>query len=144
MLKLTPVLAWLEASALADWVGGPIYPLISAMHILSICFLIAPVVLADLRIVRFKVIDDWVVQLSRIAVLGFGAAAITGVLLFAVQATRYTENPAVLIKFALILLAGTNAALFASFKTMRPMTASLSICLWLAVLLAGRWIAFAD
>ncbi|GFE66811.1 hypothetical protein [Litoreibacter roseus] len=143
MLELTPVLAWLEASALADWVGGPIYPLISAMHILSISFLIAPIILADLRVMRLKRTDDAVVKLSRIALLGFGAAATTGVLLFAVQATRYAENPAVLIKFALILLAGANAALFAAFKSMRPVTASLSICLWCAGLVAGRWIAFA-
>lgn len=144
MLGLTPLLARLEASALADWVGGPIYPLISALHILSISFLIAPIVLADLRVLRLKEMDDAGVQLSRIAVLGFIAAATTGVLLFAVQATRYAENPAVLIKFALILLAGANAALFAWFKSMRLMTTSLSICLWCAVLVAGRWIAFAQ
>lgn len=144
MLGLKPVLAWLEASALADWVGGPIYPLVSAMHILSISFLIAPIILADLQVLRLKDIDESAMRLGRIALLGFGAAATTGVLLFAVQATRYAENPSVLIKFALILLAGANAALFAAFKSMRPVTASLSICLWCAVLVAGRWIAFAE
>ncbi len=144
MLGLTPLLARLEASALADWVGGPIYPLISALHILSISFLIAPVVLADLRVLMLKGIDDGAVRLSRIAFLGFGAAATTGVLLFSVQATRYAENPAVLIKFALILLAGANAALFVLFNSIRPFNASLSIVIWCSVVVAGRWIAFAE
>ncbi|MEO1178428.1 MAG: hypothetical protein AAFV87_15070, partial [Pseudomonadota bacterium] len=76
---LTPVLAWLEASALADWVGGPAYPLISALHILAISFLIAPVILADVRVLRIRELDDYSGRLSRIAIFGFGAAArITG------------------------------------------------------------------
>ncbi|MDX8349106.1 hypothetical protein SLH49_14060 [Cognatiyoonia sp. IB215446] len=104
----------------------------------------APVVLADLRVLTLKEIDDRVAQLSRIAVLGFGAAATTGTLLFTVQATSYSENPAVLIKFALILLAVANAALFASFNSKRSVTASLYICIWVAVLVAGRWVAFAE
>jgi len=141
---LTPVLAWLEASALADWVGGPAYPLISALHILAISFLIAPVILADVRVLRIRELDDYSRRLSRIAIFGFGAAATTGLLLLSVQATRYAENPAILAKFALLGLAGANAALFALITGARRVSAALSICVWCSVLFAGRWVAFAQ
>jgi len=141
--RLTKALAWLEGSDLADWVGGPVYPLISALHILAIAFLIAPVILADIRILRLNGMDDITRQLIRVSLLGFGAAATTGALLFTVQATRYVENPAAGAKFALLLLAGANAGLFALVKRTRRLAAALSIALWCLVLLAGRWIAFA-
>lgn len=141
---LTTVLARLEASVLADWVGGPIYPLISALHIFAIAFLIAPVILADLRVLRFGGMDDTAEDLSRIALYEFCGAVATGVLLFSVQATRYFENPALVAKFAVLVLAGTNAAVFKLIRGARRVAAALSIGLWCAVLLAGRWIAFAD
>ncbi|MGB0695906.1 MAG: hypothetical protein ACPGOY_09670 [Rhodospirillaceae bacterium] len=144
MFGLTSVLSAIETSALADLVGGPVYPFISALHILAISFLIAPVILADLRILRVKEVDGFAKSLLRIALIGFGAAVATGILLFSVQATRYAENPAVMIKFFLLALAGANAALFAALKRVRLVSAALSIGLWCAVLLAGRWIAFAD
>ena len=143
MLWLKSALERLEASALADWVGGPIYPLVSALHILAIAFLVAPVILADLRVLRLKEMDYVASSLSRVTLIGFGAAVVTGFLLLSVQATRYAENPALLTKFALLVLAAANAALFILFKGIRRVTAAVSIGLWCAALLAGRWIAFA-
>ncbi|MEL6377574.1 MAG: hypothetical protein AAFQ04_10325 [Pseudomonadota bacterium] len=143
MLWLTSAFAALETSAVADWVGGPIYPVISALHILAISFLIAPVILVDLRVLRMKEVDSAAKGLLRVALIGFGTAVVTGFLLFSVQATRYAENPAVLIKFFLLALAGANAALFAFVEGARPVSVALSIGLWCGVLFAGRWIAFA-
>ncbi|MBO6756404.1 MAG: hypothetical protein JJ902_08765 [Roseibium sp.] len=143
MLWLTGVLGSFEASPLADWVGGPIYPLVSALHILAIGFLVAPVILADLRVLRRGQVDATSIDLSRVALIGFCAAVATGVLLFSVQATRYAVNPAVLIKFSLLAIAGANAALFYLISRIRRATAALSIGIWCAVLIAGRWIAFA-
>ena len=143
MFELTPVLAALETSAEADWVGGPIYPLISAMHILSFAFVIVPVLLADLRVVRTGSADDQVGLLTRIALFAFAGAALTGVLLLSVQATRYAENPMIYWKFGLLFLAGVNALLFLRLQRFQRTIATASALILCGVLLSGRWIAFA-
>ena len=142
MPGLGELLIWLQTSKLADVVGGPLYPLFSAAHILSFAFLIVPVMLADLRVLRTGGVDGTSVALSRIALLGFCVAALTGFLLFMVQAVRYAGNPAMTVKLSLILLAGLNAAAFYGLKERRRVMAALSIGFWAAILLAGRWIAF--
>lgn len=143
MLELTPILQALETSALADWVGGPIYPLISALHILAFAFVIVPVLMADACVLKTGDADAQVTHLSQVALSAFVAAALTGVLLLSVQATRYAENPAIYWKFGLLGLAGVNAALFLQLQSARRLFATGSIVIWCGVLLSGRWIAFA-
>lgn len=143
MFELTPLLTALETSALADWVGGPIYPLISALHILALAFVIAPVLMADVRILKTGVIDDQVARLTRTVLLAFAAAALTGVLLLSVQATRYAENVAMYWKFGLLAVAGANALLFYRFERFCKILAAASALVWFGILLSGRWIAFA-
>lgn len=95
MFELAPMLQALETSALADWVGGPIYPLISALHILAFAFVLVPVLTADVRVLTIGDADAQVFRLSRVALFAFATAALTGILLLSVQATRYAENPAI-------------------------------------------------
>lgn len=142
MFELTPVLAALETSALADWVGGPIYPVISALHILAFAFVLVPVLMADVRVLKIGTADGQVARLSRIALFAFAGAALTGVLLLSVQATRYAENPAIYWKFGLLALAGANAFLFYGLQNHQKIIAVVSILIWCGVLLSGRWIAF--
>lgn len=143
MLELTPVLAALETSTLADWVGGPAYPMISALHIFSFAFVIVPVLMADVRVLKMDAADDQVSRLSRTALLAFTGATVTGLLLLSVQATRYAENPAIYWKFAFLALAGVNASLFHWLQKGHRMFAFVSVFVWCGVLLSGRWIAFA-
>ncbi|MEL6099871.1 MAG: hypothetical protein AAFR68_01005 [Pseudomonadota bacterium] len=49
----------------------------------------------------------------------FGAAATKGLPLFSVQTTRYDDNPAVVTKLAMLLLADANVSLFAPIKGSR-------------------------
>lgn len=79
---------------------------------------------------------------ARLALLGFGAAAVTGGLLFAVQPLEYAKNRAFAIKIALLAAAGVNAVLFRILPGLRRAAAILSATLWLGVLCAARWIAF--
>ncbi|WP_299605215.1 hypothetical protein [uncultured Tateyamaria sp.] len=142
MFELTPALAALETSPLADWVGGPIYPLISALHILAFAFVLVPVLVADARILKIGAVDDEVSRLSHTALLAFGGAALTGSLLLSVQATRYAENPAIYWKFGLLALAGANAFLIYWLQKAQKVIAAVSALIWCGVLLSGRWIAF--
>ncbi|WP_227272637.1 hypothetical protein [Roseobacter weihaiensis] len=142
MFELTSVLAALETSTLADWVGGPIYPMISALHILAFAFVIVPVLMADVRVLKIGAADDQVSRMSRIAVFAFAGAAFTGFLLLSVQATRYAENPAIYWKFGLLALAAANAFLFYRLEKGQRIIAVVSVFAWCGVLLSGRWIAF--
>ena len=143
MFELTDILTALEISRLANWVGGPIYPIISALHILAFGFVIAPVLLADIRVLRIGHVDERVTWLSRIALVGFAGAAVTGTLLFSVQATRYAENPALYWKLGFLGIGGLNALCFYLFSRLRRVLAIISAVVWCGVLFSGRWIAFA-
>jgi hypothetical protein len=86
----------------------------------------------------------------------FGIAVVTGVLMFMVNAVTYHRNTAFWLKMATMVLAGINMLVF-ELGTMKsapswdknaipPMGArvagALSIVLWLAVIVFGRWIGF--
>jgi uncharacterized membrane protein len=150
-------LAALENSALAAFVGetAGAYPFVSALHILGIALLIGPIVLVDLRLMgllRASLSPMATTLLVRTAMIGFAIAIVTGVALFSVQALKYAHNPIFQMKLALIVLAGANAlALRLSGRGIaseletprRRIFGAASLLLWLGVLFAGRWIAFA-
>jgi uncharacterized membrane protein len=87
---------------------------------------------------------------------GFVIQVVTGVLLFASEATKMYDNRAFQIKMLLIVLAGVNAFVFHSLAyksvgkwendAVAPFAArfagTFSILLWFAIVAAGRWIAY--
>jgi hypothetical protein len=88
------------------------------------------------------------------AAWAFVFATVTGLAMFITRASAHVQNPAFQIKLALLLLAGVNIALF-HFRALPAMlrdsrgdaapalarvSAGLSLLLWCAVMLAGRWV----
>ena len=75
-------------------------------------------------------------------------AALAGALLFVSDASQVAANPAFRVKLVLILMALTNAVVFHARDSLRRhdriarWQAGLSIALWLAVITAGRMIAY--
>ena len=147
------MLVWLEQSALARALKTSfvVYPLVNAAHIAAIGTLFAAVLLMDLRILgRFQTIpaEPFVALLRRVALTAFIFAVATGVLMFSIRATEYAATGVFLAKMALILLAGLNFLLFVRIETRDPAApalqglAVLSILLWTAVLVCGRFIGF--
>ncbi|MBZ9890999.1 hypothetical protein EN925_33240 [Mesorhizobium sp. M7A.F.Ca.US.006.04.2.1] len=148
-------LAGIEHLALARWLKASFiaYPIVNALHIMSIGALLTSVVLMDLRICgAFRSLPQaaFVALLRRIALSAFAGALVTGSLLFSVKAGTYAAMPVFLAKMALILLAGVN---FLAFMRFRRATggdapaggialAVLSMLLWTSVLFAGRFIGF--
>lgn len=150
-------------AALGRWPGavllqqnGTLYLLVNASHILGIALLVGGILSLDLRLMGFfRLVPVAVVApfLSRIAAGGLGLAILTGVWLFTVRPVEYAGNAAFLWKLGLLLLALVNvAAQHRSAGYARAMAgvispavrvrAFASAVLWLAVLLAGRWIGF--
>lgn len=129
------------------------YPVVNALHIMSIGALWTSVLLMDLRVLgAFANVEQaaLVRLLRRVAITGFCGALLTGPLMFAVRASEYAAMPVFLAKMALMLLAALNFVLFQWLAGRRKpgadgplrLLAGVSIALWTGVLLAGRFIGF--
>jgi hypothetical protein len=154
-----PLVEWL-----GSWPGavllqrsGTAYLLVNAAHIASIGLLIGGILPLDLRLagllrgVPLAVIGPF---LSRSAATGIALAVATGLWLFTVKPREYLENEAFLWKMALLVLALINIAVQHRNRHYRlaleggavhfsvRLIAGCSAVLWLAVLVAGRWIGF--
>lgn len=145
-----PVAAALRRSA---W----LYVLANTTHILGIGLILGAALPMDLRILgAFPRVPMAVTVpfLSRVAATGVALAVATGGLLFSVNPVAYLDNPAfraklVLILGALLVIAAQhrNPAFRAALDggKVAPsvrVAAGLSLALWLAILLAGRWVGF--
>ncbi|MEY3667165.1 MAG: hypothetical protein RL572_705 [Pseudomonadota bacterium] len=149
----------LESHPLAGEIGATaLFPLMESLHVLSICVLLGAIVMVDLRVLGLAAlrypVRIMVGELVPWAAWAFLAANITGLAMFITRASAHVQNPAFQIKMALLLLAGLNIALFhfRAFPAMIPgekeggtalmarLTAGLSLLLWCAVMLAGRWV----
>ena len=148
---MTPEFAAL--SAYGDWIRGSLwaYPALEAVHIASIATLFGSLLVLELRLFGLGAALA-VKPLARLAlsvsVFGFGAAAVSGLLLFAADAADLLLNPAFRLKMLLLMLAGTNAAVFHAFGGLNAhgiqarLQAGLSLLIWLAIIVCGRMIAY--
>lgn len=146
---------WSGAALLQE--SGTAYLLVNAAHILGVGLLAGAILPLDLRLMGlFRSVPIAVVGpfLSRAAGAGVVLALVTGLWLFTVKPAEYVGNAAFLAKLAVLALALGNVALQ---HASRPFQAALrggavtlrvrihaaaSAVLWLAALVAGRWIGF--
>jgi hypothetical protein len=155
---------WLEAlegSALgAAMRSSPwLYPAAEIVHLLGLATLVGCAAAFDLRLLgvsRYLPARATARHLLRCARAGFGAAAVSGFLLFSADATEVAANPAFRWKLALITVAGLNALRFhlgpfrgaEHWDLERPapagarMAAAVSLAAWAGVVTAGRLIAY--
>ena len=139
-----PGASWLQQSATA-------YLFVNAAHILGVAVLLGAILPLDLRLLGFfrrfpiEVLRPFLV---RCAATGVGLAVLTGAWLFSVKPDEYLANPAFRWKLLLLTLALANVGLqhrspdFTHRSSAVRVRAGLSLCLWLSVLVAGRWIGF--
>lgn len=128
------------------------YPIVSALHILSLAMLVTSAVLMDARVLgagRSVPLNAAIEVLRPIAIGALCVALVTGALLFSVRPGEYVSNPVFLTKLALIGLALANAGFFVFGRrhlvpetAMTRISAIASILLWISALFAGRAIAF--
>jgi hypothetical protein len=141
-----PGAAWLQQS-------GTAYLFVNAAHILGIGILLGGILPLDLRLLglfRRYPLDVIVPFLTRSAATGLALAVVTGLWLFSVKPAEYLANEAFLWKAALLAIALVNVAVQHRVVMRRGIqlgratriSAGLSLCLWLSVLVAGRWIGF--
>lgn len=147
----------LALALLGNVPGSP--PILQTLHILSIVAIMASALMIDLRILGLAIasqeIHEMAQRLRYWALAGVLGVFSSGVWFVLARPSRYFNNPVFQIKFALLL-----PALLCSFWIFRialrkpsfwgeniwrgRVLAATSALLWISVVLAGRWIAYAE
>lgn len=157
---MSSLFEWLEqtgpATAIAE--GAYAFPLIEALHVVGLALVLGSIATFDLKILGWAGRSRTAASLFRDVLpwtwIGFAIAVLTGLAMFASSATTYAENKVFLVKLGLLVLAGANVAFF-HFHPQRKViaaeqavpgllraSAALSLTLWIAIVVLGRWIAF--
>lgn len=133
-----------------------VYPLVNALHVLSVGAVVTMVILMDLRILGLagsSLRREPFLHLMRKAIaIVLPVAVLSGLTLFSVRAQEYATNSAFQAKMALLALAGLNLWLFGRLASSvgedSPVPAAakalagVSMAVWVAILVAGRFIGF--
>jgi hypothetical protein len=148
----------MEKALMPTWVGIPwiashpiAYPALEVLHITGIALLLGSLVVLELRV--WGCAPELPVQaLARLALAitlcGFALVLCSGLLMFAARPAELLTNRAFLIKMGLLGMAAFNAAMFHSRQGLLKRDAFsrfqtvLSLGLWLAAIICGRWIAY--
>lgn len=149
-----------ESSALATTIRTDryLYPAVQCVHLLGLAVLVGAATALDVRLLgaaRQLSVRRLARYLLPLVWAGFTVAALSGLLLFATNATGYAGNPLMRSKLGLIAAAGVNAAAFHRWPYRRVSTwdtgqvptaarcaAACSLLVWGAVVVCGRLIAY--
>lgn len=153
---------WLEESSLATLIRQSLwlYPVLEIIHIMGIVLLAGGALMFDLRLLGFsKVLPANVLarHLLKWSVRGLVLVVPSGLLLFITNAGTLARDPVFVLKIALLLVAGANAAVFryTSFQSLKlgegdsfysagyaKITAIISMVVWISVIACGRLLAY--
>jgi hypothetical protein len=157
------ILDSIQGSALANWMRytNGAMPLVEATHVLAAVLLFGTVLIVDLRLLTLVDSSRAFTRVSRetlrLTWLAFAVSVITGSLMFTTSPQTYFYNVAFELKALALVGAGLNMALFQLLTSRNatvwdenrqpPPNAArvagvVSILLWAAVVLLGRWIGF--
>ncbi len=152
---------WLGGTWLTALVAGHfwIVPALQTVHILSVAVVLSGVLLINLRVVGIvergqptaAVLDRFL----RPVAIALAVLAVTGFLLIAGEPTRAIFRIVFWTKMALIIAAtaltwshrqafATGTGTLTSGTPARKAVALLALLFWLAVIVAGRWIAYVE
>lgn len=160
-MNLPQIVSAIQESSVGEWMRYTrrAMPLIEATHVLAAITVFGTVMVVDLRLMGLAHARRAFERVSRdmlpITWGAFCIALITGALMFTTSAQTYFANPAFRVKMLALLAAGLNMAVF-QLVTLRgrpdlgggksPPAARvaglISLLLWAAVVLLGRWIGF--
>jgi hypothetical protein len=144
-----------EASALGAAARGTVwlYPVANLLHVLGACLLLGAVAVFDVAVLRR---NQAALAIGRVALpiaaAGLVLQLLTGLVLFAAEATTMAYNPAFLAKIAALVVGIANLALFhRRYGTAMRLgeipqgagtLAVVSLGAWTVAVLAGRGIAY--
>jgi hypothetical protein len=153
---------WLQNTSIGTQIRESIlvFPILEGTHLLGLAFMMAPVMMYDLRLMGVLWKKDPVTkvkwQFLPITFVGFFIMITTGALLFWSEPVKCYNSPYFRVKVICLILAGLNALVFHSTidrtakewdTTMPPpsrarLAGILSLTIWTAVIFAGRYTAY--
>jgi uncharacterized membrane protein len=161
-VDIASLLTWLQETGLATGIRDSLYlfPLIESAHVIGLALVFGTIAVIDLRLLgaasagrSFRRMSSEIMKWTWAA---FALTALTGVLMFITNATTYFHNTYFRVKIALLVLAAINVVAFelTAGRTVREWdqapaapragrtVATVSLVLWIAVIVAGRMIGF--
>ena len=155
-------LATIESSGIGEWMRTSLkaMPVVESIHVLTAALVFGTILIVDLRLLgfpdtrrSFQRVEN---ELLKITWVAFSISVITGLLMFAPNATTYYRNLAFGLKMLALLGAGVNMAIFehvtkktvAAWDKDQPtpqaarVAGALSIVIWVCVMFFARWIGF--
>ena len=147
----------LALALLGNVPGSP--PILQTIHLLSIVAIMASALMIDLRILGLAIpsqeIQEMAQRLRHWTLVGVIGVFSSGVWFVLARPNRYFNNPVFQIKFALLVpallcsycifrIAIRKPDFWATHPWRGKLLAAVSLLLWVGVVLAGRWIAYAE
>jgi hypothetical protein len=136
------------------------YPVLLIIHVISIALFGGAVAMGNLRVLGIAMknvpVSQVIGQLRAWKWIGFAFLLVTGTFLAISDPMEYYDNPMFWISFGLLIIAAVNAAIF-RYGIYRSVAAwdegtdapagarrwaTVSLVLWIALVFAGRGIAF--
>lgn len=153
-MDLLPLFQQLEATTVGRVVRESLwmFPVIECVHLLALALLGGAVLLVDLRLLGFGLVNQPVDLLARKAdpwlLAAWMVIIATGIPMFLSEATKCYYSPPFFYKIGLLVIASVYTFTYRRRVTRElaygraPLTACASLALWFGVGFAGRWIAF--
>jgi hypothetical protein len=143
---------WIETNSLSIAIreGALYYPILGALHLLGIAWFGGMVLMGDLSVLGLAMAHEpatevWS-QFRRWKWLGFVLMLISGGLLWWAEPVVCYKSISFRVKLALLALVGINALVFRKRLAVKSRGARfgayVSLLLWVALVFAGRGIAF--
>ena len=146
------MLVWIENTSLALWVSTSLwaYPVLLSAHITGLAVIVGIIAMRDFHLLGFinGVTEANFLELKKLAYCGFLINGISGIMLFASQASYLSTNLPFLVKLFFI---GSGMLLASKIykkiekntgRTSTKILAILSLFSWFGAITAGRLIAY--
>lgn len=157
------LLQWLHDTQLSTAMRESIWaePLVETIHVLTLTLFLGFAVLLDLRLLgvcmRRRKVSEVLAQLNPFLFVGFAIMVVSGLLLFTGDPPAFWGTIFFKVKMIFLIVAGLNVLIFnatigrkvaewdLALKTPQAakVAAIVSIVLWVAIVAAGRAIAYA-
>jgi hypothetical protein len=129
-------------------------PIVQTVHLLSIAVVMGSIVMVNLKVLGVALPNQNAGEMMRRLIPWTWWALLllllSGLVFVIARPRRYLVNPVFGIKFALLGIAVVCTLVLqrlhrqSTSSVTIKLFAALSLCAWLGVVLAGRWIAYAD
>lgn len=156
------ILAWLQDTSLAIRIRDSLllFPLLESTHVIGLALVFGTIAIVDLRLLGLasteRSFNRMASDIMKWTWAAFALTATTGSLMFITNATVYFHNAYFRAKIALLVLAAINVLVFEltarrtigqwdrapSAPPAGKAVATVSLVIWVAVIVAGRMIGF--